>query len=252
MELERISFITRLNHVFEKVLSNLGLKSVSNSKDGKVVLSFNRSKKFEGPFSQVLKELREDIFRSSFNLYFQTQDLFDIFDEPPNIVHYSVFRSLFAIHTRMEMTLKGLICFLQSLGPSDGRVKEPCCFVVALSLICDQLFLLFGAKSGTKLSDGRMRVLLRSGSVVKDTSIEAEEILLRCAYIVAFKLYKGLKSRMHITGEPGLLNQELFKFFMQKHCNLEQLIRNSILSSQIAPNQSVKPPVERKSVTDKG
>ena len=252
MEPERISFIAMLNRVFEKVLSNLGLKSVSDSKDGEVILYFNRSKKFEGPLSQVLKELREDIFSSSFDLYFRSQDIFDIYDEPPNIAHYSVFRSWFAIHTMMEMTLKGLICFLQSLGPTDGREKESCCFVIALSLICDQLFLLFGAKSVTKLSGGRMQVLLESGYTVKDKSIEAEGILLRCAYIVAFKLYKGLKSRMHILGEPGLLNQELFKFFMQKHCSFEQLIRNSILSLQTTPSLPVNPPAKRKSVADKG
>ncbi len=92
MEPERISFIAMLNRVFEKVLSNLGLKSVSDSKDGEVILYFNRSKKFEGPLSQVLKELREDIFSSSFDLYFRSQDIFDIYDEPPNIAHFSVFR----------------------------------------------------------------------------------------------------------------------------------------------------------------
>ena len=93
MEPERISFIAMLNRVFEKVLSNLGLKSVSDSKDGEVILYFNRSKKFEGPLSQVLKELREDIFSSSFDCIFDLKT-FLTFTTNPQTLHITQFSDL--------------------------------------------------------------------------------------------------------------------------------------------------------------
>ena len=96
------------------------------------------------------------------------------------------------------------------------------------------------------LSHGYFRVITAAGCKMKETPETIEKVLLESSYIVAFQLYNGIKPRMRIIGEPGLLNQQLFMFFMKKHSNFEDLIRDSI-AKRIYPGHnsevgSVSPP----------
>jgi hypothetical protein len=225
---EDIEFVKRLARISEKAISKIGLKNVEKLGDDYFVIYLRNEEKFSGSFKCVLKDLQDYTLKSSFEMYHRTRKSFNIQSEPSNITHYAVFRLHIIKSTLLELTLRGIITFWYMLGPLNSKRKDTINFISIIQLICDQLLLLFEVQSLKMLSHGYFRVITAAGCKMKETPETIEKVLLESSYIVAFQLYNGIKPRMRIIGEPGLLNQQLFMFFMKKHSNFEHLIRDSI------------------------